>query len=449
MPLDELNNPELTATADWPPIDRRLLGEARPTALPSFPLHVLPGRFRTWAEAASRPLGGADYLAQCLLGAVAGVCGAGVRVGVASHWSEPLILWQALIGGPSSGKSAAFARTRGLLAQLKPWPEEGAESFDEGEGVPRVLVNARLTQLDTALFSSVRGVLLWRDDLADWMAGAQKHKTRHSWLAAWNAGPARISFGQQEIFAVGIAGALAPERLASPGNAQGFVDGDSALAARFLFCWPQAGRLPSLAGEEADDEGLVALLQKIANFASHRERPSSVTLDAPVHSRLEALMAELRELGEQADGVEAEWIAKGVPTIVRLAGLLAVMQWAEDEESIQGVGLAQIEAAYAVWSGYYLPHARAVFDRAGIAGCERAARRVARWLRRVRSPEISREDIRRQALCQTVNAEGAEDVLARLEAGGVLRQISSSGSAKGGPRPRRWAVHPEIASWRS
>src|SRR5262249_59514324 len=83
-----------------------------------------------------------------------------------------------------------------------------------------------------------------------------------------------------------------------------------------------------------------------------------------------------------------------------------------------GVGAAPREAAHALWSGYYLPQAQGVFDRGGVAGCERAARRVTRWLRRLRAPEISREDVRRQALCQTVNAEGAEDVLARLEPGG-------------------------------
>jgi hypothetical protein len=69
----------------------------------------------------------------------------------------------------------------------------------------------------------------------------------------------------------------------------------------------------------------------------------------------------------------------------------------------------------------------------------------------VHVPEISREDIRREALGQAVNAEGAEDVLARLEAGGLLRPLPATGSAKGGPRRRRWAVHPQVAggSWRS
>src|SRR5258708_5129131 len=132
MPLDELNNSP-SPPSDWPAIDRTLLGEARP-APASFPLDLLPGRWRTWVEAASRSFGSADYLANCLLAAVAGVSGAGIWVRVAPHWPEPLLLWQALVGGPSSGKSAAFARVRELLDAVKPWEESG------DRGAPSVLV---------------------------------------------------------------------------------------------------------------------------------------------------------------------------------------------------------------------------------------------------------------------------------------------------------------------
>jgi hypothetical protein len=105
-----IEHPQSTPTTpDWPPLDRSLLGESR-AAPPPFPLPLLPGRWRDWVEASSLVFGSADYLAQCLLGGVAGVCGAGMRINVAPHRYEPLLLWQALVGGPSSGKSAAFGR---------------------------------------------------------------------------------------------------------------------------------------------------------------------------------------------------------------------------------------------------------------------------------------------------------------------------------------------------
>ena len=55
MSLDELNNlPQ--PTTDWPSLDHSLLGDSRPTP-PAFPLHLLPGRWRTWVEAGWRVSG--------------------------------------------------------------------------------------------------------------------------------------------------------------------------------------------------------------------------------------------------------------------------------------------------------------------------------------------------------------------------------------------------------
>jgi hypothetical protein len=447
--LDELNNLPQPAT-HWPSLDPSLFGEARPTP-PAFPLHLLPGRWRRWVEASSRVFGSADYLAHCLLGGVAGVGGAGIRIEVASHWREPLLLWQALVGGPSSGRSAAFARVRALLDAVGPGAEGGAPGNrapenhtpeNQGSAAPAVLVDAGLDPLDRALGDSARGVLLWREDLADWMAEAGRRTGRGSgrpaWLAAWNAAPATIDDWPNACVAVGIAGALSPDRLR--GGAGGL---DSALASRFLYVWPGRGAAVSLADTNADDAGLASLLRKIAAFAGHREHPTVVPFDAGAARRLEALMPLVQQRADSAEeGAAAEWIGRGVATIVRLAGVLSLMAWAETRKEWLPVGAAHIEAAYELWSEYYLPHALAVFDRAGAGAGDQAARRVVRWLKRVRAPQVSREDVRREALCQSVDADGAEEVLARLEAGGFLRPVAATGSTRGGPRRRRWEVNP-------
>ena len=242
-------------------------------------------------------------------------------------------------------------------------------------------------------------------------------------------------------FSACIAGAL------SPGFTGGARELDAALASRFLYVWPERGAAVSLADTDADDAGIAALLQKIALFAGHRETPTVVPFDEGGVRRLEALMPALQQRADAADeeglgGAAAEWIGRGVATIVRLAGVLSLMEWAESKEEWLPVGAAHVEAAHELWSEYYLPHALAVFDRAGARPGDQAARRVVRWLKRVRAPQISREDVRREALCQSVDADGAEEVLARLEAGGFLRPVAASGSTKGGPRRRRWEVNP-------
>jgi hypothetical protein len=45
----------------------------------------------------------------------------------------------------------------------------------------------------------------------------------------------------------------------------------------FDKCLAAADRAPSLRGVSADDEGVATMLQKIANFASHRERRRAVS----------------------------------------------------------------------------------------------------------------------------------------------------------------------------
>ena len=82
--------------------------------LPPFPLAVIAGAWRPWIEGHAQSASCADYFAQGLLAAVSAVCGSRVVVDVTPHWREPLVLWQALVGAPSTGKTAALVAARRL-----------------------------------------------------------------------------------------------------------------------------------------------------------------------------------------------------------------------------------------------------------------------------------------------------------------------------------------------
>ena len=102
----------------WPEIDAALFDDGRGAA-PAFPLELLPQPWRGWvADTAIGAGAPAAYVAQALLAAVAGLSGAGAVVRLAPAWTEPLVLWQALVGRPSSGKSPALAPVRAMLATL-------------------------------------------------------------------------------------------------------------------------------------------------------------------------------------------------------------------------------------------------------------------------------------------------------------------------------------------
>src|SRR5712664_1413971 len=124
------------AQAGWPAPDPSLLEDGRPV-VPAFPLDVLPQPWREWV---SDTAGGAgapvDYVAQAVLGAVAGLCGAGVKACVTQSWSEPLILWQALVGAPSAGKTPALdAIGRPLASVEKLLRRDGADGPEKNQRV--------------------------------------------------------------------------------------------------------------------------------------------------------------------------------------------------------------------------------------------------------------------------------------------------------------------------
>jgi hypothetical protein len=201
-----------------------------------------------------------------------------------------------------------------------------------------------------------------------------------------------------------------------------------------------------LASAGGDDVAALRLLQRLVDLPGTICEPAALRLQEAAVARLQALLPQLRASMREADGVEAAWIGKGAGTIVRLAGLLCLMDWAagDTEEPCTTVEERHLESAHALWSGYFRPHAQAVFGQASSTLAERRVQRVGRWLRRTRPEMISREEVRRDALGQAVDAETAENVIERLERYGVLRMLPPQ-TGRGGGRPRRrWQVNPEL-----
>ena len=129
---------------DWPEIDLSILEEER-AAVPPFPLDLLPQPWRDWtSDTASSTAAPVDYVAQTVLAAVAGLSGAGAAVRITPAWCEPLVLWQAMVGEPSTGKSSALAPMRRLLGPI----EEGERERRRARkaGTPRIVVGRRVDQ---------------------------------------------------------------------------------------------------------------------------------------------------------------------------------------------------------------------------------------------------------------------------------------------------------------
>lgn len=430
----------VSSAPGWGEIDLSLLDEAR-APVPAFPLDLLPEFWREWVDSAARSTGApADYVVQSLFAAVVGLCGGGTVVRIGPRWSEPLVLWQALVGASSSAKSPAMASVRDLLARL-----EAEKTADEDKLRITMVAGESLSAVADAVIANPRGVVLWRDDLPDWLV-RPVDGARLQCLQAWAAGS--LSLGQGtgsrriDRFAASLLLAVSPERLSGL-----FTSGEE-LASRFLFTWPQLPEHSPLAGRKpARDDDALAALRRIGRKA----RPPSVPLELVVDERglkaldgfLTTLQAELRE----ADGLEMAWLGKGRGTVARLAGVLELLKWSESgATSGPGhLGSEEIDRAVRLWSEYFRPQAMVLFHRTAPSESERRVRRVLRWLRDCGLSEISREQVRCEALARTVNAAGADSVLYRLQAAGIVSQVLYSTPDKGRP-PNRWLVNPRLAT---
>jgi hypothetical protein len=382
--------------AGWPEIDLSILEEKR-GAVPPFPLDLLPQPWRDWvSDTASSAGAPTDYVVQAVLAALAGLCGAGVAVRITPVWSEPLVLWQAVVGEPSSGKSSALASMRRLLGSIEAErrvhddvrQEAHAERVKQA-GSNDAFVRSQVVVGDDPPLEAIaeivsgnpRGVILWRDDPA--------------WLA----------------------------QLGEAGN-----DGSELANARI-----------------AQDDDALKMLQRISRLARTPDDPLVLFFDQRGVEAFDGFLVGLHADRRGTEGLEAAWLGKGRSTVARLAGALELLAWSgSDAPGLPGhIGREQVEAAAALWTGYFRPHARVVFDRAAPTDFERRVRRVARWLRDGRAGTVSREDIRRRALGQTVNASDADQVLQRLGFLGFVRPDRSEDRAFGRPA-KRWQVNPVL-----
>lgn len=430
----------ISSAPGWGEVDPAVLDQARPS-VPAFPLDVLPEFWRDWvdctAHSATAP---ADYVVQSLLASVVALCGGGTTVRVTPSWSEPLVLWQALVGGTSSAKSPAMAPARNLITQL-----EAEKTGDEERSRAILLAESSLAAAADAVTANPRGVVLWRDDLPGWLV-SPVDAARTQWLQAWAAGPLSLGQGtaQRRIdrFAVSLLLAVSPERLS------GLLASGEELASRFLFTWPHLPEHSPLAGgKPARNDEALAALRRIARKA----RPPGVPLELIVDERglkaLDAFLTKLQAELHEADGLEMAWLGKGRGTVVRLAGVLEMLKWSESGAtgSPGHLGAEEIGRAVRLWSDYFRPHAMALVHRTAPSESERQVRRVVRWLRDRKLSEVSREQVRCEALARTVNAAGADSVLYRLQAAGIVSQVHYSTPAQGRP-PNRWLVNPRLAT---
>ncbi len=282
----------------------------------AFDPAMLPDSLRGWCVDAAEGLGvPLDFLAVPAIVACAAAIGRSIAVRPKSldRWLERAVLWGAVIGRPSSGKSPALAPARRMLARLeaderhahaarvqeiladqfirdlsaanaktkarkaiadgdaqgaKKLAQEAAKAQPQTPPEPRIVVSdSTVEKLGELLNENPRGLLMVRDEIAGWLASLDREGRecdRSFWLECWNGtGPFvtdRIGRGtiRVEACAVSVLGGIQPGKLAEyvRGAVRGGM-GDDGLMQRFQLAvypdlpaaWSYRDRAPSPADE--------------------------------------------------------------------------------------------------------------------------------------------------------------------------------------------------------
>ena len=131
--------------------------------------------------------------------------------------------------------------------------------------------------------------------------------------------------------------------------------------------------------------------------------------------------------------------------MLRLAGTLCFLDWGwTGGAEPQAIEARHIESAMRLWKGYLWPHGLAALRLVGLSDKHGHARTVLRWLKAGNKAIVSREEVRRDALAQRLDAGETQGLLDMLVRAGWLREVPLKVSGPGRP-PRRWEVNPRLS----
>ena len=297
------------------------------------------------------------------------------------------------------------------------------DAIDPGNFIePRLYVtDPTIERLAALLAARPRGMMLIRDELAGFFANMSRYSPgsdRPFWLEAWDGGRHIVERVRGstvvEHLLVGVIGSFQPDKLA-----RAFAGDEDGMCSRFLYAWPAAPEYRPLTNETSEVEpelqnALVALNKLPAEYVDGKFAPQDVWLSDGAIARFEKFRQLTDTTKRGLDGKELQWFVKGEAMVLRLAGTLAYMAWVitlgtSSTNGIDGItGSLEpksideqfMTAAIRLWREFFWPHARAVLRQIGLSDRHRNVRRVLRWIKAHGKDEISREEIRREALGQ-------------------------------------------------
>ncbi|MBK9189884.1 MAG: DUF3987 domain-containing protein [Phycisphaerales bacterium] len=461
-----------------------------------FPVDVLPEPIRSFvADAAKAIVCDASYIALPLLSGLASAIGNTHRIALKRGWSEPAIVWTAIVGESGTMKTPAFKLSMKAIrkaqadafkeyeaaraewdaqllryeAELTGWKRQAAKGHGDAGDPPekpappiarRYIVSDTTTEaLAPILLGNPRGVLLARDELAGWLgsfdryakAGKAGADSAH-WLSMHNGEAMTIDrkTGMPPTIhvpsaSVSITGGIQPGILA---RALGQEHHESGMAARVLYAMPpRKAKRWTEADVSADAEAAVAaVFARLFGLTPDTddegdERPRLVSLaDDGKAAWVRFYNEHASEQAELSGDLSAAW-SKLEGYAARLALVVHLTRWAAGDASLRDasrVDEASI-AAGVVLARWFGEEARRVYAVLSESDDDRETRRLFEWIKH-KGGTVTVRDLTHGLRAYRGDPDAAERALSSLAESGIGRWEADAHGPKGGRPARRFRL---------
>jgi hypothetical protein len=344
-------------------------------------------------------------------------------------------------------------------------PTMPVEAIDPGTFIePRLYSNdPTIERLSSLLRVKPRGTMLIRDELAGLFANMSRYSggsDRPFWLEAWNGGrhivERQSGSTTVEHLLIGVVGGFQPDKLS-----RAFDGDEDGMYGRFFYAWLSTPDYKPLSkdADEFEPALINALTHLIRLPAEDAEEGTFAPVDVWLSDEAIEVFEDFRKWSDATKrslcGREQQWFVKGETNVLRLAGTLAYMAWAIIKSDPGSTGFTSIvghlepktidkkfmEDAIRIWKDFFWPHAKAVLRQIGLSDRHKNARTALNWIKAHGLKEVSREEIRRHALGQKLDAEDTQRQIEGLEKSGWLRKTTTQTA---GRSKHRWEVNPKI-----
>jgi len=456
-------------------------------AFKPFPADVLPEPIRGFVLAAADSIGcDASYIALPLLSGLASAIGNTHRIALKRGWTEPAIVWTAIVGDSGTAKSPAIELAlRSIRKRQHQAMKEHAEAMKQhadamamherdaghwkkskSDAPPPAKPEAPIADrcwtddatteaLAVLLQQNPRGLLMAKDELAGWINGFDAYRAGKGgdvakWLEMFGGRAMVVDRkGGGTLYvphaAVSIAGGIQPQTLR---RSLGQEHRDNGLAARLLLtCPPRKPKRWSEADVDADTEAAVALVfNQLFGLTMETDdegdaRPRLVTLADDGKRAWVRFYNE--HATEQADlsGDEAAAWSKLEGYAARLALVVHLTRWAANDTTLRDpsrVDEASI-AAGVVLSRWFGNEARRVYAILGESDEGRESRRLVEWIER-KGGSVTVRELTHGVRAYRGDPDKAERDLTALVEAGIGRWETDAHGPKGGRPAQRFRL---------